>query len=344
MPALDRGVSSKIAAFGFVCAFLVAAIHVPQPIPSDVSQPAWWLYHLTAGTFGRIAVPFYFVVAGYFLARHFGERSWWRRETGKRLKSLLAPFFLWLILWNAAEGALALVSNLRSGVAATKGFPSGWALLTCLGLNPFDYPSDIPLWFVRSLLLYAAASGVLFPAIRRFGVALPAVVLAISAASRFPGCDSGLWLFLTRFVSLHGLFYFLSGAAIAIGVVSPPRGRFVAVLSVAGVVGLFASQFMASRGVVWWGVLHELSIPPALLATWRLFPSVSWPRAVTSLTFPIYILHVFAVRVLDVAMYGKTECAALLVKYTAVCVMSAAAAAVFRALLPRFHSFAFGGR
>ena len=105
-------------------------------------------------------MPFYFVAAGYFLARHFGEHSWWRHETSKRLRSLLVPFILWLLMWNAVEGALALASNVRSGVAATEGFPSGWALLTCLGINPFDYPSDIPLWFVRSLLLYAVASGI----------------------------------------------------------------------------------------------------------------------------------------------------------------------------------------
>ena len=51
-----------------------------------------------------------------------------------------------------------------------------------------------------------------------------------------------------------------------------------------------------------------------------------------------------AIRALDVAMYGRLSCAALVGKYAAVCVMSVAAAAVFRALLPRFHSFAFGGR
>ena len=344
MSALDRATSSKIAAFGFVSAFLVAAIHVPQPIPTDTATPAWWLYHLTAGTFGRLAVPFYFVTAGFFLARHIGEGSWWRRETLKRLRSLLVPFVLWLLLWNATEGVLAVGSNLRSGVSLTKGFPSGLALLTCLGLNPFDYPSDIPLWFVRSLLLYAAASGVLLVAIRRFGVALLVVVLAISAAVRLPGCDSGAWLFLTRFVSMHGLFYFLVGAALAMGVVSPPRGRVAATLSAAGVAGLFLSQFLAARGVAGWGVLHELSIPPALFAVWSRFPSVSLPRAVTSLTFPVYILHVFAVRVLDVAMYGKIGCAVLAAKYVAVCAMSVAAAAVFRALLPRLHAFAFGGR
>lgn len=345
MQALDRVVSSKIAAFGFVCAFLVAAIHVPQPIPSDVSQPAWWLYRMTAGTFGRIAVPFYFVVAGYFLARHFGEGSWWRRETAKRLKSLLVPFALWLLLWNAVEGALALASNVRDGASATAGFPSGWALLSRLGVNPFDYPSDIPLWFVRSLLLYAAASCLLLPAVRRFGVALSAVVLAISASSRLSGCDSGAWLFLTRFVSLHGLFYFLVGATLAMKAAAPPpRGRAVALLCAVGVFGIFLSQFLAARGVAWWGVLHELSLPLALLAAWRFFPCVSWPRAVTSLTFPIYILHVFAVRALDVAMYGKTGCAALVAKYVAVCAVSVLAAAAMRALLPRFHAFAFGGR
>ena len=70
MQALDAGTSSKIAGFGFVCAFLVVMIHVPQPVPVDSSTPAWWLFRLTAGTFGRLGVPFYFAASGFFLARH----------------------------------------------------------------------------------------------------------------------------------------------------------------------------------------------------------------------------------------------------------------------------------
>ena len=37
MQALDAGTSSKIAGFGFVCAFLVVMLHVPQPVPVDSS-------------------------------------------------------------------------------------------------------------------------------------------------------------------------------------------------------------------------------------------------------------------------------------------------------------------
>ena len=345
MTAFDSGTSSKIAAFGFVCAFFVVAIHVPQPVPSDASQPAWWLYRLTAGTFGRIAVPFYFAVAGYFLARHFGEGSWWRRETSKRLKSLVVPFVLWLLLWDAAEGVLAVASNVRDGVAATAGFPSGRALLARVGVDPFGAPSNVPLWFVRSLFLFVAASGVLLPALKRLGVAFPAVVLAMSAASRFSDGSSALREMLVHFVSLQGLFYFLVGSSLAMGVVRmSARSRLFAALGAVGVAGLFASQFAAARGVAWWGVLHELSLPFALLAAWRLFPCVSWPRSLTSLTFPIYILHVFVIRALDVAMYGKLSCAWLAFKFAVVCAATLAAAAASRALAPRLHCFAFGGR
>lgn len=345
MPKLDARTSSKIAGFGLVCAFLVIMLHVPQPVPADPSTRAWWLFHLTAGTLGRLGVPFYFVVSGFFLARHFGEPSWWRRETAKRVASLLVPFVIWLALWNAEEGALAVLSNLRSGAAAADGFPSGRALLVRLGVYPFDYPSDIPLWFVRSLFFYVAASVILLPALRKAGLALPAVVLAMSAAVRLAGDDSDLCRFLTRFVSLHGLFYFLMGASLSLGVFRmPPRNAISAVLGVAGVVGLFASQFLAARGVAWWGVLHELSLPFALLAAWRAFPNVSWPRSLTSMTFPVYVLHVFAIRVLDIAMYGKMSCPALVLKYVVVSLASLGAAAAIRALLPRFNSLAFGGR
>lgn len=345
MRALDQGTSSKIAAFGLVCAFLVIMLHVPQPVPADPSAPAWWLFHLTAGTLGRLGVPFYFVASGFFLARHFGEPSWWRRETAKRVTSLLVPFLVWLALWNVAEGALAVLSNLRGGAAATDGFPSGRALLVRLGVCPFDYPSDIPLWFVRSLFLYVAASGILLPALRKLGLALPVALLALSTALRLACDDSDLCRLLTRFVSIHGLFYFLMGASISLGIFRlPSRNALSAILCVGGVVGLFASQFLAGRGVAWWGVLHELSLPFALLAAWRAFPTVSWPRSLTSLTFPVYVLHVFAIRALDIAMYGKLSCPALVLKYFVVSVASLGLAAAIRAHLPRFHSLAFGGR
>ena len=342
---LDAETSAKIAGFGLICAFFVALLHVPQPVPVDTSTSAWWLFHLTAGTFGRLGEPFYFAAAGFFLARHYGESSWWRRETAKRMTSLFVPFVVWLALWNAEEGALAVLSNLRSGASLFEGFPSGGALLVRLGINPLDYPSDIPLWFVRSLLLYVIASCVFFPALKRIGPLLPAMVLVFSTALRLSGGSSEVCRFLTRFVSLHGLFYFLVGASLALGVLRmPTRNILFAFAGAAGVAGLFASQFLASRNIVWWGVLHELSLPLALLAAWRAFPSVSWPHSLTSLTFPVYVLHVFVIRALDVLMYGDMSCAGIVAKYTAVSALTLAVAVAIRKFLPRFHSFAFGGR
>ena len=345
MLALDAKTSSKIAGFGLVCAFLVIMLHVPQPVPVDASTPAWWLVHLTAGTLGRLGVPFYFVASGFFLARHYGEPSWWRRETVKRVSSLFVPFMLWLSLWNAMAGLLAVCANIRCGAAATAGFPSGAALLVRLGLYPFDYPSDVPLWFVRSLFLYVAASGVLLPLLKKMGLVLPAVLLGVSTALRFVGGDSDVGRLLTRFVSLHGLFYFLMGASISFGIVRmPTRKTWLAFGCVAGVVGLFASQFLAAQNVAGWGALHELSLPLALLAAWRAFPLVSWPRSLTSLAFPVYVLHVFAIRALDTVMYGDLSCAGLVLKYVMTSVASLGGAALVKAALPRFHSFAFGGR
>ena len=342
---LDAETSAKVAGFGLICAFFVVLLHVPQPMPVDSSTPAWWLFHLTAGTFGRLGVPFYFVAAGFFLARHYSESSWWRRETAKRMASLLVPFVVWLALWNVEEGALAVLSNLRSGAPLLEGFPSGGALLSRFGINPFDFPSDIPLWFVRSLLLYVIASYVLFPALKRTGSLLPAVVLVLSTALRLSDGSSEVCRFLTRFVSLHGLFYFLVGGSLALGVLRmPARNILFAFVGAVGVVGLFASQFLAARNIVLWGVLHELSLPLALLAAWRVFPSVSWPRSLTSLAFPVYVLHVFVIRALDVVMYGDMSCAGIVVKYAAVSVLTFAAAVAIRKFLPRCYSFVFGGR
>ena len=47
---------------------------------------------MTCCGFCCLAVPFFFMVSGYFPARHFDETGWWIRETGMRMQSLPVPY------------------------------------------------------------------------------------------------------------------------------------------------------------------------------------------------------------------------------------------------------------
>ena len=44
---------------------------------------------------GKIAVPFFFLASGYFLAGHLDEDGWYGRKVKKRVFSLVIPLLLW---------------------------------------------------------------------------------------------------------------------------------------------------------------------------------------------------------------------------------------------------------
>jgi len=343
-PAVSPAASAKIAAFGFLCAFGVVAIHAGLPAPADPSAADWWVYRLTAGTFGRLAVPFYFAAAGFFLARHAGERGWWKREMAKRAKTLAVPFCFWLLAWDGFAVAFQLVANRRAGAAAWAALPSGWDALSFFGLHPCRAPFDMPLWFLRSLLLFAAAAPLLFGLVRRFGPAFLALLhlLAVGSVSGcLPAWAEGVaeWS-----VPPQGLFFFSAGAWLALGDRRPPSGVLAVCLGVLGFSGLVLSFWMLARGMAGAAAVHAAFLPAALPGAWRAMPSVRWPAWLTGCTFAVYVLHVFVVRLLACGLYGAAGTGVLLFKYAAASGLSLAAALVLRRFFPRFSAFAFGGR
>lgn len=342
--AVSEATSRKLAAFGLVCAFFVTTIHAAQPVPSDPSAAGWWFYRLTAGVFGRLAVPFYFAASGFFLARRAGGEGWWKREAGKRWRTVAVPYFFWLAVWDVFAAGLTVFGNLRSGAGPWARLPAGWDALVFAGLHPFREPYDIPLWFLRSLLLFVLASPPVFGGVRRFGAGFPAAVFAVSLAvlsGAVPGWARGL---AVRFVSVQGLFCFSAGAWLAFSGRRLPGGLPAVLGGILGIAGLVLSQWMDFRGWAGAQAVHALFLPLALLGAWRAMPNVRWPAWLTGCTFAVYILHVFVIRALDLGLYGRTDCAVLLFKYAAGFGVALGMALVLHRYFPRFSAFAFGGR
>ena len=94
-----RSVESRMANMAVLCACIVALSHVGYATASG--SAAWWFVRMTRCGLCCLAVPFFFTVSGYFLSRHFDERGWWLRETGKGVTSLLRPYLLWCIAFFA---------------------------------------------------------------------------------------------------------------------------------------------------------------------------------------------------------------------------------------------------
>lgn len=76
----------KIANAGLLASLMVVGIHVIGNRAVDSLVKCW--DQISRFGFFRIAVPFFFVCSGYFLALHVEESGWYRTACCKRIKSL----------------------------------------------------------------------------------------------------------------------------------------------------------------------------------------------------------------------------------------------------------------
>ena len=91
--------SNKIANMCFICACCVVSIHAGQFTPSPVGSVVWWFRVIFAQCFARVAVPWFFFVSGWLLARHMNSSGWYLIEVKKRIKSLILPMLFWCGIW-----------------------------------------------------------------------------------------------------------------------------------------------------------------------------------------------------------------------------------------------------
>ena len=132
--SVSAGVSARLANMGIVCACLIAVSH--SGFYGQMDGASRWLQQIMTWGFGNLPVPFFFLASGYFLAGHAGEAGWWGREARKRVRSLLVPYFLWMVLWSAFAGCLAAARHALAGEALfAEGNPAGVkAALASLGI------------------------------------------------------------------------------------------------------------------------------------------------------------------------------------------------------------------
>lgn len=289
--------SQKIKNMSFVCSLLVVSIHVVWCADNTFSL-GWFIEQGVKQGIARIAVPFFFVVSGFFLAQHFDEEGWWKREVKKRLFSLVVPFFIWSTM------ALFLLTltplSIWSDFIANRPFGTnivwlqdGFNWWEVFGFDLMDNPLLLPLWFVRNLLFF-----VLFGHIFKWGVTCFKirwlVFLFIVECFRLHLPSVQVQEFLMWGISTNGLFYF------SVGIFSQ---RFkLSLLSnkmavYCGLIGVFLLISKMSGGIVFGEVYEQLvrrlTIPFMLYFVWHFMSTKQWPEWLTSCAFPIYLMHMF---------------------------------------------------
>ena len=346
MAGVSAEASQKIKNMGVICAMLVVTIHVAWP--KEVICPTWFINELVAQGIARIAVPFFFVVSGFFLAAHFDENGWWARETKKRIHSLVVPFFVWSLIPFAIISLLSIVADLiaHRPFGTNLSIPEnllGFYLDKCPTLN-------VPLWYVRCLFFFVLLSPLFKTAVRRFRLGwLIFAFIVTTVFSALPGDPENrpFWSGFLRYgISLSGIFYFSVGIYLRrfnVAIRSTPLALACAIY---GLGILLLRTFTRSYGMELPVGADCLLLPALMYAVWHALPSRPFPVWLTSCSFPIFLLHMIFLWVMGIVIkhcpVGRQLGA--LISCLGAIIASIVLANLLRKKFPRLAGFLFASR
>lgn len=294
---------SRISNMGIICMMLVVPIHI-QAAGTEGSF-GWWFNALIRNGIAKIAVPYFFIISGYFLAAHFGELDFWGREVKKRFSSLVIPFFVWSLITFALYSPLSIVADYlahRPFGASVQISNGRW--IHTLGLDFDNTPLLTPLWYIRCLFIFVLLSPIFKFLVRRLGRLWLLIAYALYLGdSLWPYDCAGLKGFFHYGFSLSRVFYFSVGIFIR-NCAEKYISRLLAIccLGVGLVVMLCGIVLKVPNG------LAPLFVPFLLCGTFCLIPAADWPRWFTTSAFPIFLMHCI------VLVYVETILGALKIK------------------------------
>ena len=285
------------------------------------------------------AVPFFFTVSGFFLAKHFGEDGWWRSSIRSRVRSLAIPYVIWCLMFFCIDIALGLLADMMYGQPFGTRVPLVFDPIAILGLNPIRLPALGAYWYVRTLLILVLVSPAIKLLVRRLGA------WSIVALSAFMVVCHHMELpFLLRDVfsdvgmlAPRAMLYFTIGLYLREHPLQIRRWHLpVAFIAAAAV-------YCISQRIVY----MEIGVPLMLASMWAAVPDCSWPKWLTANAFCIYTLHPFVLRMpyeLVVPKWFLQNLASPYVVWVMVVTISLSLALVMKRFLPRFSDVAFGAR
>ena len=288
---VTEATSQKIKNMSLLCAAFVVSIHIG--IPGELDSPLWLVHQLVVDGIARIAVPFFFVVSGFFLAAHFNETGWWGRELKKRLSSLVIPFFVWSLLFVIS----LMLGSIITDLLTHRPLGTGGAI-ECIITNWLKIPGVYltkcpilgPLWYVRCLFFFVLAAPIISKCVTKFKytwlIACFAALLVYTHLLNptFQG-------FFNYGFSLSGLFYFSVGIFIQLAKPKALPTKLAIVFGIVGIALWIAKTIcLASHDG---SALGKLFVPFLLVATWHFMPAKRLPDWLTSCSFPIFLMHEF---------------------------------------------------
>jgi len=158
---------------------------------------------LISQTLVKVAMPVFFIISGFLFFVNVKEWNFhvYLTKIRRRLKTLLIPYVLWNLLM-----AVKLKTFCWS-MFWTYWKPAGIQIDWFGNEQLMTAPANMPLWFLRDLMVVSLLTPIIYIAIRRFGCWLMAI-LTIAYLS-------GVYAFLPG-LSAYAVFFFTFGAFLSI--------------------------------------------------------------------------------------------------------------------------------
>lgn len=172
---ISDSTSSKIRNAGIVCAFLVVLIHSWKPFKAP--GIGWWMREILGNGVAHIAVPFFFSVTGYMLARDYSSKGY-GPLVAKRIHTLMLPF----IIWNFLFWVVHLLGSNAKELIHGNGSAVVWMNAEEFGLWYTGCPMLTPLWYVRAIFVLSLTSPLLLWCIRKLGAKFLVLLYALYGA------------------------------------------------------------------------------------------------------------------------------------------------------------------
>ena len=163
-------------------------------IKYGLDNPHWYYYYFInffSDVLPRIGVPLFFIISGFlFFYRKDFDEVVYKQKLKTRAQTLLVPFFFWNILaiLISASHKLPFLSSVFSNAykmefhfSFIRVFNTFFANLKNEGIivtpitdelaevSQMPYPIDVPLWYVRDLMVMVLLSPIIYWMIRRLG-------------------------------------------------------------------------------------------------------------------------------------------------------------------------------
>lgn len=349
--SVSNETSSRIANMAFICSCLVVLIHLRStPIEGTFS---WWFIHLTGHTIARVAVPFFFLVSGYFLASHTSNSSWYGQALAKRFKTLLIPLWLGRVLMFLWTLPIVIAANVLAKASLLRNLPTSLIeIIELFGLNPFQ-DCMVPYWYLRSLFLFVCLSPLIVWIVKRsrwlficslilmwccygyFGYLYRSGDVSLAANNFFVYC-----------FSLCGFTFFSAGIGLRY---YPIRIKNLNTIWIK--CGAFLLTLILSIISIAYQIHSLFWLPLLVIFVYLTIPSKPFPRILTQATFPIYLLHMFLLTLLRIvekytSYLNTAKCSWVYFVIVAICTitLSILASCFLRRFFPRFCALFFGGR